>query len=66
MLDDKFLTKYKGKTVTVFLTNGVKLIGNIAEVDEYCFTLTRDGVEQLAWKHACATVMPPQERNYNQ
>lgn len=44
--------------VTVFLTNGVKLSGSITYVDEDALTLARDGVTQLIFKHAVATVMP--------
>ncbi len=44
--------------VTVFLTNGVKLSGSITYVDEEALTLARDGVTQLIFKHAIATVMP--------
>ncbi len=44
--------------VTVFLTNGVKLSGNITYVDADALTLARDGVTQLIFKHAIATVMP--------
>jgi host factor-I protein len=44
--------------VTVFLTNGVKLSGSITFADEEAITLARDGVTQLIFKHAIATVMP--------
>ena len=44
--------------VTVFLTNGVKLSGSITYVDADAMTLARDGVTQLIFKHAIATVMP--------
>lgn len=44
--------------VTVFLTNGVKLSGSITYVDAEALTLSRDGVTQLIFKHAVATVMP--------
>lgn len=44
--------------VTVFLTNGVKLSGVLTFADETAFTLSRDGVTQLVYKHAVATVMP--------
>lgn len=44
--------------VTVFLTNGVKLSGSITYVDDDALTLARDGVTQLIFKHAVATVMP--------
>ncbi|NBX86065.1 MAG: RNA chaperone Hfq [Proteobacteria bacterium] len=59
-LQDVFLAHVsKGHgPVTVFLTNGVKLSGSITWVDEECLTLARDGVTQLIFKHAVATVMP--------
>ena len=44
--------------VTVFLTNGVKLSGVLTFADETAFTLSRDGITQLVYKHAVATVMP--------
>lgn len=44
--------------VTVFLTNGVKLSGSITYVDDAALALARDGVTQLIFKHAIATVMP--------
>lgn len=44
--------------VTVFLTNGVKLSGSITYADDEALTLARDGVTQLIFKHAVATVMP--------
>lgn len=44
--------------VTVFLTNGVKLSGCITYADNEALALTRDGVTQLIFKHAVATVMP--------
>jgi host factor-I protein len=44
--------------VTVFLTNGVKLSGVLTFADETAITLSRDGVTQLVYKHAVATIMP--------
>ena len=43
---------------TVFLGNGVRLSGKITYHDEDALTLSRDGVTQLIFKHAGATVMP--------
>jgi host factor-I protein len=59
-MQDAFLAHLvKGHApVTVFLTNGVKLSGSLSFADEHCMTLTRDGVTQLIFKHAVATVMP--------
>ena len=44
--------------VTCFLVNGVKLSGHISQHDDNCFTLVRDGINQLVMKSALATVMP--------
>lgn len=44
--------------ITVFLTNGVKLQGKLTWFDNFCLTLTRDGVTQLVYKHGISTVMP--------
>ena len=44
--------------VTVFLTNGVKLQGKLTWFDNFCLTLSRDGITQLVYKHAISTVMP--------
>lgn len=44
--------------VTVFLSNGVKLQGKITWFDNFCLTLSRDGVTQLVYKHSIATIMP--------
>jgi host factor-I protein len=59
-LQDVFMAHLaKGHSpVTVFLTNGVKLSGSITWVEDDCITLVRDGVTQLIFKHAVATVMP--------
>lgn len=59
-LQSLFLTHLaKGHApVTVFLTNGVKLSGNMTYADEESVALTRDGITQLVFKHAIATVMP--------
>jgi host factor-I protein len=44
--------------ITIFLTNGVKLQGRLTWFDNFCLTLTRDGITQLVYKHAISTVMP--------
>lgn len=46
------------EAVTVFLTNGVKLSGVITHVYQGVFFLSRDGVNQMVYNHATATVMP--------
>lgn len=58
-----------GQSVTVFLTNGVKLQGKIVSVDTTgdltCLYLTRDGVTQLVYTHGISTIMPPEGIEFN-
>ena len=44
--------------VTMFLVNGVMLQGSIAAFDLFCMLLEREGMAQLVYKHAIATVQP--------
>ena len=44
--------------VTVFLVNGVKLQGILAQFDSHTLLLRRDGHAQLIYKHAISTIMP--------
>lgn len=44
--------------VTVFLVNGVKLQGVVAQFDSQTLLLRRDGHVQLIYKHAISTIMP--------
>jgi len=56
------LKQVEGNPGTVFLTNGVKLSGTIHGVyprsDTGEFVIYRDGVYQVVFKHAVATIMP--------
>ncbi len=44
--------------MTVFLVNGVKLQGIVAQSDAHTLLLRRDGHVQLVYKHAVSTIMP--------
>ncbi len=59
-IQDVFLNTLRKKKVpvTVFLTSGVKLQGNITGFDNFCMTLRRGPQMQLVYKHAIATVVP--------
>lgn len=46
--------------VTVFLVNGVKLLGVVTWFDSFSMLLKKDGHSQLVYKHAISTVMPQQ------
>lgn len=59
-MQDAFLNHLRKtrQPVTVFLTNGVKLQGRLTWFDNFCLTLSRDGITQLVYKHGISTVMP--------
>ena len=61
-LQDAFLNQVRKEknSVTVFLINGVKLLGVITWFDNFCILLRRDGQSQLVYKHAISTIMPSQ------
>jgi host factor-I protein len=59
-IQDVFLNTLRKKKVpvTVFLSSGVKLQGNITGFDNFCITLRRGPQMQLVYKHSIATVVP--------
>ena len=59
-LQDLFLNSVRKSRmqVTMFLMNGVKLVGVVTWFDNFCVLLRRDGHSQLVYKHAISTVMP--------
>lgn len=59
-IQDVFLNTLRKKKipVTVFLSNGVKLQGNITGFDNFSVLLRRGPQVQLVYKHAIATVVP--------
>lgn len=48
------------RMLTVFLVNGVKLTGTVADFDAQTLLLVREGHSQLIYKHAISTIMPAQ------
>lgn len=59
-VQDVFLNTLRKKKipVTVFLSNGVKLQGNITSFDNFSLLLRRGPQVQLVYKHTVATVVP--------
>jgi host factor-I protein len=59
-LQDTFLNNVRKNKVpvTIFLVNGVKLLGNVTWFDNFCVLLRREGQIQLVYKHAISTIMP--------
>jgi host factor-I protein len=59
-VQDVFLNTLRKKKmpVTVFLSSGVKLQGNITGFDNFCLVLRRGPQIQLVYKHSIATIVP--------
>ena len=51
-------------TITMFLTNGVKVDGVIESFDQYTVVINVRGKQQLVFKHAISTVISPTKINY--
>lgn len=47
-----------GGYTTIFLTNGVKLVGEIVAFEKDIIALNRDDSTQLVFRHAIGTIMP--------
>ena len=60
-LQDLFLNQARRdrSTVTVFLMNGVQLHGTVKGFDSFTVVLDSDGKQQLIYKHAISTIVPP-------
>ena len=54
-LEEEFIENTTGLS-SVYLTNGIKLVGEIIDNDEKNITLERNGELQLIYKHAISTV----------
>ena len=52
--------------VTVFLTNGFQLRGNIKGFDNFTVLLDTEGKEQLIYKHAISTFVPAKPVTLNE
>jgi host factor-I protein len=62
MLQDQFLTVLREEQVQVsmFLVNGIKLVGFIESFDQYVVVL-RSTTTQMVYKHAISTVVPSRD-----
>ncbi len=60
-LQDYFLNRLRRDkaTVTLFLMNGFQLHGTIKSFDGFTVVLDSEGKQQLIYKHAISTVVPP-------
>ena len=60
-LQDAFLNQPRREktNITVFLVNGFQLHGVIRAYDGFTVVLDSDGRQQLIYKHAISTIIPP-------
>ncbi len=60
LLQEIFLSNVRTSemSVTMFLVNGVMLQGQVIAYDQFCMMLEREGMVQLAYKHAVSTIQP--------
>lgn len=60
-LQDIFLNQVRRdrSVVTMFLMNGFQLHGVVKGFDGFTVVLESDGKQQLIYKHAISTVVPP-------
>lgn len=60
-LQDLFLNKSRTEKylVTVFLMNGFQLKGVVKGFDSFTVVLDSDGKQQMIYKHAISTIVPP-------
>ena len=60
-LQDLFLNQLRKdkSVVTMFLMNGFQLHGIVRGFDGFTVILDSDGKQQLIYKHASSTVVPP-------
>ncbi len=65
-LQDNFLNQLRKErsTVTMFLMNGFQLHGIVRGFDGFTVVLDSDGKQQLIYKHAISTVVPPRPLDF--
>lgn len=61
-LQDPFLNKLRKDKVpvSIYLTNGIKLQGNIESFDNFVIAL-KGTVTQMVYKHAISTIVPSRD-----
>ena len=67
-LQDAFLNqaRLERMTVTMFLMNGFQLHGVVKGFDGFTVILDSDGRQQLIYKHAISTIVPPKPLGLNE
>ena len=67
-IQDAFLNRARQDRVlvTVFLTNGFQMRGEIRWFDSYIVMVESDGKQQMIYKHAISTIAPSRAVNWSQ
>ena len=65
-LQDVFLNQVRKEhiPVTIYLTNGFQLRGQVKGFDSFTVVLDSEGKQQLVYKHAISTVSPLKAVNF--
>lgn len=66
-LQDPFLNACRKEKVevSIFLVNGVKLVGQISSFDQFIIILSSNNSgDQMVYKHAISTIKPEKKVNY--
>lgn len=60
-LQETFLNQLRRDkvSVTMFLMNGFQLHGTVKSFDGFTVVMDSDGKQQLIYKHAISTIVPP-------
>jgi host factor-I protein len=60
-LQDTFLNILRKEriSVSIYLINGIRLLGRIEAFDAYVILLKNDEITQVIYKHAISTIAPP-------
>ena len=66
-LQDAFLNQARRErlNVTMFLMNGFQLHGVVRGFDGFTVVLDSDGKQQLIYKHAISTIVPPRPVDFD-
>lgn len=67
-IQDAFLNRARQDRVpvTVFMTNGFQMRGEIRGFDDYIVMVESDGKQQMIYKHAISTITPSRAVNWSQ
>jgi host factor-I protein len=67
-IQDVFLNQVRKDNipVTVYLTNGFQIRGNIKAFDNFTIIIDSEGKQQMVYKHAISTFMPQRNVSFNQ